>query len=1190
MAANPIHEKFQGLIESIQKGLFRSTHTAAGRPENAGIGERVIDNTLAEQLYGGKDAQGTWKDSRFMTRYRDFEEQYYKELSDIKNVRRSFAKGLDVDLMRNVGSIDLSILNLDSRKRLENVFAGKVLQIEDLFSNAGLPSKHMPSSSPYRTPAMFEVDQGLEHPAQVMLNKTIFNIDPTSNAIEDIKFGTTNIMSSKDLERNLFQIGKMKDRDAQGMSKLLDFTPNADGSAKKIITFDVETTGLGSGSQVRSISLAQRTNLDDMAQTVAKFGYNSPRLGGILAGPQLSDTLSGFLSRSEDMGTVVKSEEEFLENMKNVFRHLNDADQVTGHNVNFDITQSIRTMSGMKGYQSSTELKDLVSTFIKRKNEDLSFVIDTLEVGRAYITDKAQKAIANEPDAADSVIRGEKYIKKFFSTESLADVTTGGKATYVGVENFVMNTNLLDLMADEQHAPQIFEQIFKGSHIAETDTMLQDYILKYMHTGKLDFRDPSNVSAQAPAELLDVARKTVFKSAATTAVTNIADPQFLTDTAMKYAQGEGISGVRATISLQDILAGDLLEDSANKSLVQTQMNNNISQGFIKFDKGKFKLFTGAAQEGIDLERTKAEDHLRGLMADARNGLNLEEIDAYGQKFRYNAAEKRIMSLGITVEQNSAMGMMNRTLGLTEATEVNAEKYVDSVGDLYKNFADAPSKMHFRDIMRNNGSFEAKNNFSSGLNLGNFDEASEVSARLTTHAQASLAAGNKYGFLGVKETVISNILASGTSSLATQVHTKASLGGFEDLGAGLSAQITERFAYAANDQIADVTSQFGISHYKKQSSFRLAGEQGQAKKILLDYDYFKSLSISPPSSAVGAAAGAVPSAISVGEKIAEGNLAVSFSVAERKDQGKMFKTLNLVWKEGQDESGLTARAIAEQLHADFIETDNYKNKINSLDIDDLHTQAAMFKETYKEQPGLTVAQNKERAIQSMIASIEERGVGIASFGENTAASQAVVESMTEAISKNGMDIANDTFSLQANILGEAGDTLALGHVYDKKVIDAGGDEARSRLRAANEGAMADASKVGKALSEDSNLLNRAITNLKSGRRQTPLSTAVENYHKFKGPVGIAALGLTALAGGYYMGKRKKETDLYNETLEQQPTESFRQNSSSNYGSSVPSLNSARRDPLVTAGVVGNLDNRKIGHTQMGNNKYNHLYGG
>ncbi|MEY4332040.1 MAG: hypothetical protein RLZZ196_778, partial [Bacteroidota bacterium] len=36
-------------------------------------------------------------------------------------------------------------------------------------------------------------------------------------------------------------------------------------------------------------------------------------------------------------------------------------------------------------------------------------------------------------------------------------------------------------------------------------------------------------------------------------------------------------------------------------------------------------------------------------------------------------------------------------------------------------------------------------------------------------------------------------------------------------------------------------------------------------------------------------------------------------------------------------------------------------------------------------------------------------------------------------------------------------------------------------------------------------------------------------------------------------------------------------------------SSRRDPLVTAGVVGNLDRNKIGHTGMGPDKYNHLFG-
>jgi len=1173
MAIKPIHEKFQNLIETIQKGIFRSTAT---NPANRGIGERIVDSGLANQIYGDSDT--------FMGKYRDFERQYYEELSDIKNVRKSFAKNLDVDMMRNTGSIDLSILNLESRKKLENVFAGSVLKIEDLFANAGLPARHLPSSSPYRTPAMFEVEQGLEHPAQVMLNKMIFNIDPTSNSVADVRFGSTNITSADDLERNLFQIGEMRKRDAQGVSGLLDFTPNADGSLKKVVTFDVETTGLGSMSQVRSVSLAQRTSLDGMAETVEKFGYNSPRMGGILAGPQLSDTLSGFIAKSENMGSLANNEEHFLQNMKKVMKTLNDSDQVTGHNVNFDITQMLRTMSGMKGYHADEELKGLVSTFLDKKKNNKSFLIDTLELGRAYITDKAQQAIGNEPD---SVVRGEKYIKQFFSTESLADVTTGGKSTYAGVENFVMNTNLIDLMADEQHAPQIFEKILAGSHVAETDTMLQDHILKYMHTGKLDFRNASNVSKNVPAELLDIARRTVFKSAATTAVTNIADPKLLTDTALSYAQGEGLSGVRATISLQDVLAGDLLADPAKISTVQNQMNNNIAQGFIKSEEGKFKLFTGAEQEGIALEQSKAESHLRSLIAQAKNDTNMGEISALGQKFKYNRAEKQIMSLGISFEQNTAMEIMNRTLG-TAAAEVDPEKYVDNIANLYKNFAETPSKLQFRDIMRGNGSFETKMNFATGLNLGK-DSASDVTGKLISHAESSLASGNKYGFLGVKPTVISNILASGTSSLATEVYNKANLGGFEDLGTGLSAQITERFAYAASNEIADVTSQFGISHYKKQSSFRLAGEQGQAKKILLDYDYFKSLSVSPPSSAVGAATGAIPSTISVGEKIAEGNLAVSFSVAERKDQGEMFKTLNLVWKQGQDESGLTARSIAEQLHADFIASDDFKGKITSLDdMDELHTQAAMFKETYKEQPGLTVAENREKSIQAITESIEERGVGIASFGDKY--NQDVVESMTEAISKNGMDIANDTSSLQANILGEAGDTLALGHVYDKKVIDAGGATARNRLMGANKSAMEDASKVGEALLGDNNLLHRAVTNLRSGRRQTPISTAVESYHKFKGPAGIAALGLTALAAGYYIGKRKKETNLYDETLQQQPTESFRQNASSNYGSSVPSLNSARRDPLVTAGVVGNLDNRKIGHTQMGNNKYNHLYGG
>jgi hypothetical protein len=1161
---NDSFKNFSKLIGTIRKDVFGST----AAPENVGIGERIIDNTFAEQLYGGKDAQGTWKNSSFMTKYREFEKLYYEELSDIKNVRSSFAKGLDVDMMRKAGSIDLSILNLDSRKKLESLYAGPVVQVDELFKNAGMPTKQLPSGSAYRIPTMFEVDQGLEHPAQVMLNKMIFNIDPTSSSIADVRFGSTNIMSADDLERNTFQIGKMRERDAQGMSGLLDFTPNADGSAKKIITFDAETTGLGSGSQLRSVSLSNKTSLDEMGKTLStSFGYDSPRLGGILVGPGLSDTLSSYISRGENLENMVTDEAGFLKNMKGVLKDLVNADQITGHNVNFDITQMLRTMSGMKGYKADEELQGLVTQFTEKKKMNNMYVIDTLELGRAYITGKAQDVISG-----NSVDRGQEYIKKFFSTESLADVATGGKSTYAGVENFVMNTNLLDLMADEQHAPQIFEKIFQGgSHIAETDTMLQEHILKYIHTGKLDFRDANNASAQAPAELLELARRTVFKSAATTAVTNIADPRVLTDTALNFVQeDEGLKGVRAIITGQEAVDQGLIY-----SLKPDQLSE---QGFIKFDKGSFKLFTGAEKEGIILQQQNAKEHLRGLIKSAIDESNSQSISFGGKTIgSYNPAEKQIMSLGISFEQSSGMEIMSRAMK-TAAADIDSQKYVENVGNLYKNFADSPDKMHIRDIMRNNGSFEAKQNFSSGLNMGRRG-ALEVEAQLVSHAQSSLAAGNKYGFLGVKETVISNILSSGTASSSRGIYDKAMIGGFGDL----SQDISKKFAFASSDAISDVTSQFGIHTYTKQSTFRLTGQDGgQAKKILLNYDYFKSLTIDKASS------------LTVGDQIAQGKVSTAFSVAERIDDGEMYKTINVFWRAGRDESKLTARTIAENLYEDFIETDNYKNKLSSgmgqvhsqEALADMEIQKAAFDEAYKPM-------KKADAIAEITKSIEERGVGIASFGDKT--NQDVIENITEGLSRNGMDIANDNAAhastMQATILDDtAGDNLTLGHVYDKKVIDAGGPNAKARLASANESALADASKVGADLSNDPNLLRRAVTNLGSSRKKTGLSTAVENYNKFKGPVGIAALGLTALAGGYYLGKRKQETNLYDETLDQQPTESFRQNRPNSFNSPVTSLNSVRRDPLVTAGVVGNLDNRKIGHTQMGNNKYNHLYGG
>ena len=1139
-----VFDRFSKFLKNLDIFNAVSNGTTASGDPLSGIGQRVIDSTLANEIYGTPD--------QFLGRLSDFEETYFQRLSDPGNIKRSRLKSTNVDIMRQTREIDLSVFNVNTRRELENMLHGDVVKTPDLFANAGFPTQRLPSSSPYRMPFKFEVNQGLEHPAQVMLNRLIFNIDPESTSVADVRFGTTNFMSRSDLERNTYQIGLMRQKNASGESKLLEFGRKSDGSMRNVVTFDVETTGLGSSSQVRSVALTQRTSLDTMPTNVYKFGYNSPQLGGILAGPNLSDTLSDFISKGEQLGTTAKTEEEFLSNMKRVMKTLNEADQVTGHNVGFDINQMIRTMSNMSGYHQDEELQGLVKTFIDRKEADKTFVVDTLEIGRAYITEKAQSVIGS---GGDPLLRGEQYIKKFFSTESLADATMGGRATYVGVENFAMNTNLLDLMAEEKYAPEIFRQIFQGSHIAETDTILQDHILKYIHTNKLDFRDSSKVIDPRTAELVNVARKTIFKSSATTAVTNIADPRLLTDTALNYVKGEGLTGVRATISMQQAL---------NEGLISNISNANAEQGFIKYEKGSYRLFTGLEKEGEVLNQQKAQSYLRGLIDQASQGNNVS-FSALGSNFSYNAAEKSIMSLGVTYGQNSAIGVMQRTLGVA-SQEMDPEKYVQNVGNLFRNFADAPTRTQFRNIRRGaqtlEGAHEANFNFSTGLNSGK-ESAANVMGKFISHAESAIGSGNKFGFLGPRESAFSTIFSNVTSSLATNLYDQATMGTMEESAAKI---IRDRLSFAASAEISDITSQLGIGHLAKQSEFYLAGQGGPAKKMLVSYEYFKSLE--------------TENGIKMSEQIAGRKVGFSLSVAERGGLGDEYNIINAVWKSGRDESGLTSQRLAERMYEDFIEGNNYTNMIDDSSAE-LQEQVQMFKQAYS-------GQERATAIQNLKQSIDERGIGIASFG--TRETQTQVDNIIESANKMGIDFTNDQTSYMMRILGETEGIIHASHGYDETVLAAGGDAARQAYNRAAESSMDDANILGKALLGDDRLRRTALSELKSGRGQTGISKAVDMYHAYKGPVGLAALGVTALAAGYYIGKRKMENNLYDETLREQPTESFRQNDArNNYTSSVTSFSSSRRDPLVTAGVVGDLDNRKIGHTQMGNNKYNHLYG-
>jgi hypothetical protein len=137
-----------------------------------------------------------------------------------------------------------------------------------------------------------------------------------------------------------------------------------------------------------------------------------------------------------------------------------------------------------------------------------------------------------------------------------------------------------------------------------------------------------------------------------------------------------------------------------------------------------------------------------------------------------------------------------------------------------------------------------------------------------------------------------------------------------------------------------------------------------------------------------------------------------------------------------------------------------------------------------------------------------------------------------------------------------------------------------------------SAFAKKISEQENLLSgkpKGFLYKLLGRSSDREMELIETYRRLKPKIGYGALAVGAVATGYYLNEKRKENNLYDETLEQQPYEKTGFVSEQNSGfAQINSPISSRRDPLTTAGVVGNLDRNKIGHTQMGPNKYNHLY--
>jgi len=143
-----------------------------------------------------------------------------------------------------------------------------------------------------------------------------------------------------------------------------------------------------------------------------------------------------------------------------------------------------------------------------------------------------------------------------------------------------------------------------------------------------------------------------------------------------------------------------------------------------------------------------------------------------------------------------------------------------------------------------------------------------------------------------------------------------------------------------------------------------------------------------------------------------------------------------------------------------------------------------------------------------------------------------------------------------------------------------EEGQKALRLVEESAPR-ASKIPKNVSRPTSSPEEVLKQISIGR---------DWMKKNKGTILIGAAISTAAFIGYRQAKKNNENELYEDTISPAPFEQGQRPYAIQEAlESGNAYSSKKRDPLMTAGIVGNLDRQKIGHTSMSSTKNNHLFG-
>lgn len=1229
----------ENLSKSVIAGI-RQNVVGPSRRVTANVPTSVIRGSMSDmdQLFGMTSRQ-------YMSHYESVHKMFLGMLDDPKRLSKMPGTSKAVARIKRTGEFNLSVLTRDSAETIQAQLAEP---IERMMLTKGIPGLDIPSSNLYRNTIRFDVDMrssGARHPLAIVLNSLHMNVDPRSDGSSIIRRSFNRMMTPTQLQSAMNQVGRGSIGSAGASNP---FGKKNSNRSLRMLILDTETSGVDEDRVARSIATIEATmdttgsvSFGPRSSNRKLFLRQSGLEGGVIQTPSGMKTLAeganilegaqGVLSSID----VAKSPQEAQRAMNDLIQYFLSYDRIVAKNANFDISTIIQTARNIPGAENNQALLASIDAFEQRAYNDASFVSD-IDVSlrnhlKAKFDDYAENFInqaraGGTPEALvvqragvdladEAAVRNLIYAQKVGSKElfeSLEMGKAGRGFTPQSMNNIILNTNLLDLVHQDafSHGPNsgaartLFNLLSGGSHVAETDDYLAGFVAQYVQTGALDF-DTGSLShlPTGRANFILQTRAKIRQSASPTMTTNIADVDHLTKTArkaIKSAEAREILGTSIRGHVANIMTADQIAELAAET--------GMSQDAIRQIEGKISYSKSAG--GYLFSTT--DQNLRGVTG--AGSLNI--ADAFDTSFRVNDRRARAY-MGNVV--NSALSSTR------DAAQINAASKIVGTGIDYgemgalERYAALPAYARqavsgfdinafetalpsmdrnlLVEALTNTSRIAANDTQNVSQVLAGMQNGSLVDSNLGSitrgfiergdagmYARIAANIGNPYATADITERIFSVEMAKRTAAVA-----KREAGVIADNG------IRSSLPFLRN---MDILSEFGMSTFDIQDVTRIVQNDNLVSgKILIGSDVLSKMELLTEGQSGPVRRNLVDVLTSETMNVVDENNnligkgaefnRVRFSVVNRE-----ASTVNAFLGGTGVHNRQMSKALAGSLY------DAAMQVISETDLTGLDEEIGdVSKEAQRQLRSLAsflnVQGGRDEAIQSLTSKIEEGGLGFARITGGTAESVTELLTQSGAMPSSGNDIVLPGTS---RLVASEGNIVLLGHAEstERMAVSTGNSVAQQAISAVERDKKS--MKAMKAISEfaNENLRNEILEEERSlglgkviSSRQRQIRAA---YQRFKKPTAIGAGAVLAAGLGYYSYRKISEAGPYDETMDRQDTMPARAPRLDILSGSSQQVYSRIQDPLATAGVVGNLDRAKIGHTNMGSNKYDYLFAG